>query len=99
RRVDAQVEAAMTRECRQHVIVEPDARRDLRAAGAVHVQLDVDPRLRGVAVDGGAAFARDPHLVPSSSAPTAANASRTRSFCSGMPIDIRTWSRSRGVSR
>ena len=51
--LDRDVDARMPRQQIEHVIEEADAGRDLRAAGAVEIDFDLDVGFLGLALDGG----------------------------------------------
>src|SRR4030095_5157759 len=63
--LDGQVHQAVLGPCLQHVAEERDRRLDLRAAGAVDVELDGDLRLLGLALERGRPRGT-PHRFPSS---------------------------------
>ena len=52
------VDQRMTRQLLDHMVEKADARRDPVRAGAVEIDRHVDPRLVGVAADGGGAHRR-----------------------------------------
>src|SRR5262245_6298324 len=76
-RLDFQIKAAMPGEELEHVVEEPDTRRDVVASLAFDPDRKDDMRLGGLAID-----YRAPHNTSSSAA-------RPRRVCSTMPAVIR----------
>jgi hypothetical protein len=69
------------------VVVEADSGRDVGATGPVEVDLDVDLRLLGLAVEGGASAPRDTSFFW---AVTDVRASRNAAISAGVPIETRS---------